>query len=274
MPQTERIPTERIPTIDLLPFFSSHEFDEFDVKKKKIVEEVLSMGSSKLESWCSQYLLMFTPKSSFKNIYPDNPPEFREVLQEVFSHLTKTGSVIEGILNECLNLPPNFLHEYNLDRSWDFMANLSYHPATETESNGLGEHQDGNCFTFVFQDDVGGLEVLKDEGWIPVVPIEGSIIVNISDVIQVLTNNKYKSATHRVVRPTEGRRRHSYAFFYNLEGDKWVEPLPQYTTDIGEKPKYRGFYYKDYQALRLRNKTHPPSRPEDIIHITHYAIPN
>ncbi|KAI3983462.1 hypothetical protein MKX01_038882 [Papaver californicum] len=222
----------------------------------------------------NEYLLMFTLKSCFKNIYPTiRQSSGLQVLQEIFSHLTKTGSVIEVILNECLNLP-NFLHEYNLDRSWDFMANLSYHPTTETESNGLSEHQDGNCFTLVFQDDVGGLEVLKDGGWIPVVPIEGSIIVNISDVIQVLSNNKYKSAVHRVVRPTGGRRRQSYAFFYNLEGDKWVEPLPQYTTDIGEKPKYRGFYSKDYQALRLRNKTHPPSRPEDNIHVTHYAIPS
>lgn len=89
---------------------------------------------------------------------------------------------------------------------------------------------------------------------------------------KVLTNNKFKSATHRVVR-SRGRSRHSYAFFYNLQGDKLVEPLPQFTTDIGEQAKYRGFLYKEYQQLRLRNKTHPPSRPEDAIHITHYAIP-
>lgn len=87
----------------------------------------------------------------------------------------------------------------------------------------------------------------------------------------MLSNDKFKSATHRVVRP-KGRSRNSFVFFYNLHGDRWVEPLPQFSNEIGEKPKYRGFMYKDYQALRLRNKTHPPSRPEDVIHITHYAI--
>ncbi|KAI3840716.1 hypothetical protein MKX03_010960 [Papaver bracteatum] len=251
MPQTERIPT-----IDLLPFFSNNEFHSNDAKKKKIkgvidqacsqygffqiVNHGVSAGLMSQALNLSKTLIFLMKRSSstvlflvhifqlviavklilLQNIYPDNPPEFREVLQEVFSHLTKTGSVIEAILNECLNLSPNFLHDYNLDR--------------KTESNGLSEHQVGNCFTF-------------DGGWIPVVPIEGSIIVNISDVIQVLSNNKYKSATHRVVRPTGERRRHSFAFFYNLEGDAWVKPLPQV------------FYYKDYQALRLRNKTHPPS---------------
>jgi len=92
-----------------------------------------------------------------------------------------------------------------------------------------------------------------------------------SSQIKVLSNNNFKSATHRVVRP-KSKSRYSYAFFYNLHGDKWVEPLQQFTKDIGEAPKYRGFLYKEYQELRMRNKTHPPSTPEDVIRITHYAL--
>ncbi|KAI3983463.1 hypothetical protein MKX01_038883 [Papaver californicum] len=338
--------TDRIPTIDLLPFISSNEVDpnddQLDAKKKKIKEVInhayseygffqivnhgvpvglmsRALDLSKTFFYCpddeklnrtdpiaGQYerLLMFTPNSRFKNIYPDNTPEFSfvhnymtmEVLQEIFSHLTKTGSAMEEILKECLNLPPNFLHEYDLDQKWDFMVNLAYQPATATESSGLNEHQDSNCITFVFQDDVGGLEVLKEGKWIPVIPNKGSIIVNIGDIIQisVLNNDKYKSAKHRVVSQMGSRlnlvflffvfvlfsysidpnSRHSFEFFYNLEGDNWIKPLPQFTTEIGEELKYKGFYYKDYQALRLRNKTHPPSIPEDFIDITHYAIPS
>ncbi|KAI4372752.1 hypothetical protein MLD38_010948 [Melastoma candidum] len=218
----------------------------------------------------NEYLLVFPPGSNF-NIYPENPPRLREVIERVFDHLVGLGSLLQAVINDCMGLPPGFLKEYNHDRSWDFMAALRYYPATESEDNGITEHADGNCITFVFQDDVGGLEVCKDGEWIPVVPQQGRIIVNLGDVIQVLSNNKFKSATHRVVR--KERSRHSYAFFYNLNGDKWVEPLPEFAEKIGKKPEYRGFLYKDYQDLRLRNKTHPPSRPEDVIHINHYAIP-
>ncbi|KAK2664033.1 hypothetical protein Ddye_002607 [Dipteronia dyeriana] len=168
-------------------------------------------------------------------------------------------------------LPPNFLKEYNHDRSWDFMAALLYFPVTETENNGITEHEDGNCVTFVFQDQVGGLQVRKNGEWNPVTPAQDTLVVNLGDVIQVLSNNKFKSATHRVVRQ-QGKSRYSYAFFYNLHGDKRVEPLSKFTEEIGEEPKYRGFLYKDYQAMRMRNKTHPPAKPEDVIHITHYAI--
>ncbi|CAK9138084.1 unnamed protein product [Ilex paraguariensis] len=218
----------------------------------------------------NEYVLMFPPGSSF-NVFPTNPPEFQKIVEEMFTYFIKTAQLLESIISECLGLPPNFLKEYNHDRSWDFMTALRYFPATETENNGVSEHEDGNLITFVVQDEIGGLEVRKDGQWIPVTPIEGTLVVNVSDVIQVLSNNKFKSATHRVLR-SKGRDRHSFAFFYNLQGDKWVEPLSQFTTEIGEPPKYRGFLLKDYQALRMRNKTHPPSRPEDVIHITHYAI--
>ncbi|KAK7304616.1 hypothetical protein VNO77_42500 [Canavalia gladiata] len=220
----------------------------------------------------NEYFLLFPPQSTF-NVFPQNPLRFRDVLEEMFVQMRKMGELLEKIINECLGLPTNFLKEFNNDRSWDFMVALRYFPASKNENNGLSEHEDGNCISFIIQDGVGGLQVLKNGEWIPVVPAQGTIVVNVGDVIQVLSNKKFKSATHRVVR-AEGQSRYSYVYFHNLSGEKWVEPLPQFTKDIGEPPKYRGFLYKEYQELRMRNKTHPPSRPEDVIHITHYAIDN
>ncbi|CAN0901645.1 Flavonol synthase/flavanone 3-hydroxylase (Fragment) [Linum grandiflorum] len=218
----------------------------------------------------NEYLLVFPPQSPF-NVYPTHPPELREVVEEVFLHMSKTASLIESIVNDCLGLPPGFLQKFNSDRTWDFMSPLRYFPATDSEDNGITPHEDGNSVTFVFQDDAGGLEVLRGKDWIPATPSPGTIVVNIGDVIQVLSNNKFKSATHRVVRP-KGRSRYSYAFFYSLSGEKFVEPLPEFTSEVGELPRYRKFQYREYLQLRLRNKTHPPERPEDAIHITHYSI--
>lgn len=85
----------------------------------------------------------------------------------------------------------------------------------------------------------------------------------------MLSNNRLKSAKHRVVR--KPAQRHSFSFF-NPHGDRWIEPLSEFTAKIGEAPLYRGFLYKEYQQLRVRNKTHPPARPEDVVNIAHYAI--
>ncbi|XP_022998829.1 flavonol synthase/flavanone 3-hydroxylase-like [Cucurbita maxima] len=233
----------------------------------------LLAGFNKQKTNCvdkNEYVLVFPPGSKF-NIYPQEPPQFKETLEEMFLKLSDVSLVIESILNVCLGLPPGFLKQFNNDRSWDFMTNLYYYPAADVGENGLIHHEDANCITLVIQDDAGGLQVQKDSEWIPVTPVEGAIVVNVGDIIQVLSNKKFKSATHRVVRQ-KGKERYSFAFFRSLHGDKWVEPLPEFTKEIGEKPKYKGFEFNEYLALRLKNKTHPPSRVEDEISIKHYEI--
>ncbi|KGN63985.1 gibberellin 2-beta-dioxygenase 2-like [Cucumis sativus] len=218
----------------------------------------------------NEFFMMFPPHSTF-NVFPSHPQGFREVVEELFSCFVKTASVIENIINECLGLPPNFLSEYNNDRKWDLMSTFRYPNASEIENVGLREHKDVNFITLLFQDEVGGLEVkTEDHQWIPIIPNQNTLVINVGDVIQVLSNDRYKSASHRVVRQ-EGRERHSYAFFYNIGGDKLVQPLPHFTTHIDQPPNYKSFIYKEYLQLRLRNKTHPPSNPQDIINISYYS---
>ena len=109
----------------------------------------------------------------------------RGVLEELFVQMSKVGMLLESIINDCLGLPTNLLKELNDDRSWDFMVALRYLPASDGENNGIGEHQDANSVTLVIQDGVGGLQVRKNGEWIPVVPAEGTIVVNVGDVLQV-----------------------------------------------------------------------------------------
>ncbi|EYU35842.1 hypothetical protein MIMGU_mgv1a023206mg [Erythranthe guttata] len=216
----------------------------------------------------NEHLLMLAPQSGL-NVLPNSPPGFKDAVEELFENFTKTGELILSILTDYMDFPPNFLKEFNQDRSWDWMNIKRYFPATEPDSVGISSHKDGNAITFVFQDDVGGLELLKDGRYIPIPPSPGTLVCNLGDIFQVLTNEKITSPLHRVVSP-KGSSRYSFSFFYNMGGDKWIEPLPQFTTEIGEPPKYKGFMFKEYQALRIRNKTHPPYG--ESVDITHYAI--
>ncbi|XP_074358269.1 flavonol synthase/flavanone 3-hydroxylase-like isoform X2 [Apium graveolens] len=214
----------------------------------------------------NEYLSIFQAGSPH-NVLPPNPPQFKGVLEDMFARYSNLAFLVQNIINECLELPPDFLKNYNNIRNSDFLVSLYYLPASDIGNSGKSEHEDGNVVTFVLQDDIGGLEVLHNGEWIPIPPAPGTLVVN------VLSNNKFKSATHRVVRP-KGTTRNSYAFFYNLDGDKWVEPLPQFTTEIGEPPQYRGFYYKDYVKARVMDRINPPSRLEDRFCIKHYSISN
>ncbi|KAL3374963.1 hypothetical protein AABB24_006452 [Solanum stoloniferum] len=302
-----------IPTIDVSPFFRSDEngegktkaieqireacvnFGFFQIVNHGIPFELLSQTMDMYKNFfaCSDEEKLAVPsdnylkstKNSVENlvfrfpfsvvdVFPNKLPHFKQVLEEMISEFTKLGVVLEGIISECLGLPPDFLPNYRNDRSRDSLLGLHYLPVVTQDDNiGKPPHEDPGFFTILYQDEVKGLEVLKDDHWIPIAPSKHKLIVNIGDVIQVLSNNKFKSATHRAVSPSETDR-YSYAFFYNVQGAKWVEPLPQFTEEIGESPKYRGFLFEEYHQLRIKNRSNPPDRPEDLIHITHYSISN
>ncbi|KAK3030602.1 hypothetical protein RJ639_039688 [Escallonia herrerae] len=207
------------------------------------------------------------------SMFGNNEWLMMSTLEESFDRFLKLGEIVEGIVNDCLGLPVDFLKQYNNDRSMDVMVAWHYPLAPGTELNlGREGHQDTNCITFLLQDEVGGLEVEKDGTWIPLSPMKGVLVVNIGVVIQVLTNKKLMAARHRVLRH-EVRNRCSVAFFCSIEGDKWIEPLPQFTEEIGEAPKYRWFFFKEFLQARLQKEREPPSRREDVTTIDHYEIP-
>ncbi|XP_057376644.1 uncharacterized protein LOC130697868 [Daphnia carinata] len=92
-----------------------------------------------------------------------------------------------------------------------------------------GAHSDYGTITLLLQDDVGGLEVLSGTEWISAVPIPGSILVNLGDLMQFWTAGRYTATVHRVLVPEEEIRRkstrQSIAFFVHPDNDVMVSQL-------------------------------------------------
>ena len=83
--------------------------------------------------------------------------------------------------------------DYFVDKCSPPMSVLSFwhylpYPA-DTDSWGVGPHTDYGMWTFLLQDDIGGLEVEITEGqWVEVKPIPGSVLIseNISNLLVTL----------------------------------------------------------------------------------------
>lgn len=76
---------------------------------------------------------------------------------------------------------------------------MSSEQAAASDDIGLGSHTDLQCFTLLWQDMIGGLQVLTREGqWIKATPIKDTFVVNIGDYLMRLTNDRMKSTVHRV----------------------------------------------------------------------------
>ena len=82
---------------------------------------------------------------------------------------------------------------------FNFYPAMSVEEAARSQDIGIGSHTDLQCFTLLWQDMNGGLQVLNPEGeWIKASPLEGTFVVNIGDYLMRLTNDRLKSTVHRV----------------------------------------------------------------------------
>ena len=111
-----------------------------------------------------------------------------------------------------------------------------YYPALPTEANynsgaiRCGEHTDYGTFTFLFQDEHGGLDVkVPGSGFIPANPIPGTVLVNVASLLQRWTSDSLIATEHRVLIPEEeserGSARQSVAFFVNSDDEFVVKCL-------------------------------------------------
>lgn len=109
------------------------------------------------------------------------------------------------------------------------MRLLHYLPrpvAATSRSFGAGAHTDWGAVTVLAQDDSGSLEVLdKANVWVPVPPEPGAFVINVGDMLQQWTNDRYVSTRHRVL-GVPGRERYSIACFHDLDHEAILECLP------------------------------------------------
>ncbi|KAK4717854.1 hypothetical protein R3W88_016192 [Solanum pinnatisectum] len=134
--------------------------------------------------------------------------------------------------------------------------NMNYYPPCPNPSITMGarRHCDGSCITLLFQDYTGGLYVrgTKGDNWIHVNPIKGALAVNIGELLQIMSNDRYKSIEHCVA-VDSSRARISIPLFVNASLDSVIGPFPQMLKD-GEKPVYKHVLHSDYWDYFYRKR--------------------
>ncbi|RZC46922.1 hypothetical protein C5167_039866 [Papaver somniferum] len=133
-----------------------------------------------------------------------SPPK-PEGLSEVLSEYSKRSRDITKELLKAI-MEGLELEEDDIEKSLElksgvqkFSANL-YPPCPQPKlAIGLPPHADHGLLTLLMQNDVGGLQIKNKGKWVAVNAIPNSIMVNIGDHMEVLSNGKYKTVVHRAV---------------------------------------------------------------------------
>lgn len=161
------------------------------------------------------------------NRWPSFVPEMRATLNEYLAAANACGIVLLRAFAASLGVDPNrFTQSFAKPVS---RGSLVYYPPQPPDAGerqfGVSPHTDYGVITILHQDPVGGLQVSNRRGeWVTAHPIDGTLVINVGDLLARWTNDRFKSTPHRVVN-TSGRTRLSIAVFVDPDFETVIEPV-------------------------------------------------
>ncbi|KAL6662088.1 hypothetical protein ACP70R_001472 [Stipagrostis hirtigluma subsp. patula] len=204
-----------------------------------------SRSSQKLD-WAESLILITKPvHDRTMELWPTKPPTFGHAIEDYSVEMTNLAMRLLGFMAADLGVEQEVLRGAFSGKRQS-MAFHYYPPCRHPEKvMGIIPHTDGLGLTLLLHlDDTPGLQIRKDGRWFPVRPLPEAFVVNIGDILDVLTNGTYRSVEHRVL-PDAKRGRTTIVVFQGASVRGLVAPLPEFLNE-GKAARYKSLRLADY----------------------------
>ena len=188
--------------------------------------------------------------------WPAYPPMFREILESYALACHRLSLQLLELCCEGLGAGREQLARHFRQGHSSFLR-LNHYPVDDLLAGtdapaagpfGISHHTDSGALTVLLQDEVAGLQMQRGQQWFDVMPVAGSLTVNIGDMLQVWSNDRYLAPLHRV-RASKGVARFSAAYFCNPDYSTVVEPVAT-TVSAAAPARYRPVHWGEFRRQR------------------------
>ncbi|PWA68517.1 thebaine 6-O-demethylase [Artemisia annua] len=204
--------------------------------------------------WADVFSMITLPSHLRKpHLLPKLPQPFRDTIDEYSKEIEKVALRTLMFISKALKMEVEEIKSL-FDDGLQIIRINYYPPCPQPEQViGLTPHSDGPGITLLLQvNQVDGLEIKKDGNWIPVMPHPNAFIVNIGDIMEMVTNGEYRSIQHRAV-VNANKERLSIATFVSPKVDANIGPATSLITPE-KPPRFRSVPLSDYLKNRLSKK--------------------
>ncbi|XP_062089663.1 gibberellin 3-beta-dioxygenase 1-like [Humulus lupulus] len=207
--------------------------------------------------WSEGFTIVGSPLEHFRQLWPQDYAKFCDIIEEYETEVKRLAGRLMWLMLGSLGIT-------KADVKWagpkgDFKGasaalQLNSYPACPDPDRamGLAAHTDSTLLTILHQNSTSGLQVLKEgSGWITVPPVEGALVVNVGDLLHILSNGLYPSVLHRAV-VNRTRHRLSIAYLYGPPSSVKISPL-QRLVGPGRPPLYRPITWNEYLGTKAKH---------------------
>ncbi|XP_020237177.1 protein SRG1 [Cajanus cajan] len=213
----------------------------------------------KLE-WADLFYINTLPSYTRSSLFSNISQPFRNDIENYSLELEKLCIKIIKFMTKALKIEPKdqFLELFE-DLGQSMRMNC-YPPCPQPEHViGLNPHSDAGILTILLQvNETEGLQIRKEGTWIPIKPLSNAFVINVGDILEILTNGIYRSIEHRATINLE-KERISIATFHKPQMNKIIGPTPSLVSL--ERPALfkrirAADYYKGYFSSELQGKSY------------------
>ncbi|KAJ0589768.1 putative flavanone 3-dioxygenase [Helianthus annuus] len=209
-----------------LPSDEKTRFASTDVHEPVRYGTSVNHGTDKVFYWRDFIKHYANPISDWIHLWPSNPPTYKEKMGNYAKAMQVLQKQLMEVVLESLGLNANYLHDDIEDGSQVMTVNCYPSCPKPDLALGMPPHTDFGTITILNQSHQG-LEIMdRDKKWHPVPFIQGAVIVQLGDQLEVISNGGYKSVPHRAILNMQ-RKRFSIASLHSMHIEKKVGPAPE-----------------------------------------------
>ncbi|KAL8192132.1 hypothetical protein R6Q57_027994 [Mikania cordata] len=210
--------------------------------------------------WADRFYMITNPLHRRKsNLLPEFPPVLRDTMENYLREMQKLAMYLFGLIGEAVEIEKQEMMDV-FDDGMQSVRMTFYPPCPQPDQViGLTPHSDAAGITILLQvNDVEGLQVKKDGVWIPVSFLPDALVVNVGDILEIMSNGVYNSIEHRAT-VNATKERISLAMFFNPKLEADVGPAKSLIANTRDPPMYKTLvmeqYLKDFFSRKLNGKT-------------------
>ncbi|KAI9116814.1 hypothetical protein K1719_012180 [Acacia pycnantha] len=223
-------------------------------------------GSPKLKPfyskamWHEGFVITSSCYDDAKKVFPEHDyARFCETMEEIQKKLKMTVEKVTGVILELFRVRGQ---EEKWAKSDNYAFKMYKYPSCPHSDRvmGLNPHKDTSIVTFLHQtqveaktgneiradDQTFGFQIFKEGiGWVSVPMDSDMFVVIVGDVLEILSNGRFKAVQHRVT-VSETAHRYSYAYFHNISREELLSPFDS-------PPHFRAITMREFEALKFKD---------------------